>query len=238
MKIDFNKYPLPKRLRHHTSPNVYFSLKELKYIPENYPPVFENLDWKEIFLNGKPPFSLDIGCGKGAFLFDFAEANDSENILGLEVRKPLAEWLNHFIKSENIQNCSSLWYSVANGLPFIESNSINNIFYFFPDPWPKTKHSKRRVLNLDFLNEAERLLSPDGALYIATDLYEIHEYHIKILNKHSKFSFSIIESDNEWNLPLTNKENFCRLNNIQYWRVKCKKRPPLTPPYEGGEIKS
>jgi tRNA (guanine-N7-)-methyltransferase len=223
MQIDFNKYPLPKRLRHHTTPNVYFSLKELKYIPDNYPPVFETLDWKDIFLNTKPPSSLDIGCGKGAFLFDYAETNTNENILGIEVRKPLAEWLVNLINSEQFINCGALWYSVANGLSFIESNSINNIFYFFPDPWPKTKHSKRRVFNLDFLEEAERILKPEGTLYIATDLYEIHEYHINILNKNGGFEYSIIESEDEWKLPLTNKERFCSLNNIEYWRMKCKK---------------
>lgn len=228
MKIDFIKYPLPKRLRHHTTPNVYFSVNDLKFIPDNYPTVYQNLNWKELFLNSNPPSSLDIGCGKGAFLFDYAEINQNENILGLEVRKPLAEWLNHVIKSENIQNCASIWYSVANGLPFIDSGIINNIFYFFPDPWPKTKHLKRRVFNNNFLIEADRILKQDGTLYVATDLFEIHEYHIKILNKNGNFEYFIIESDNDWNLPLTNKEKFCRNNNIKYWRMKCKKlEPPL-----------
>jgi tRNA (guanine-N(7)-)-methyltransferase len=224
MKIDFNKYPLPKRLRHHTTPNVYFSVKELKYIPNNYPPLYESLDWSEYFSNGLLPSSLDIGCGKGAFLLDYTETHLDENILGIEVRKPLAEWLVNLIKAENIQNCGALWYSVANGLPFIEPNSIKNIFYFFPDPWPKTKHLKRRVLNLEFLAETERILNKEGTLYIATDLYEIHQYHCSILKKNGNFEYSIIESDNDWDLPLTNKEKFCRQSNIQYWRMIAKRK--------------
>jgi len=219
MIIDFNKYPLPKRLRHHTSPNMYLPVNEIKYSPHNYSPIFDKLDWSIYFADNRQPTSLDIGCGKGAFLLDYAESHSEENILGIDVRRPLVNWLDNVIKGESIKNCAVLWYSIANGMNFIDSGTIKNIFYFFPDPWPKTKHRKRRVLNEQFLKEISRVLASVGKLYISTDLEEIHKYHCNILTKNGNFEYQMIESDSDWNLPRTNKEKFCKDNDIRYWRL-------------------
>ena len=224
MEIDFNKYPLPRRLRHHTTPNLYFPASKQKVLSAYYPPLYEKLCWKEIFLNGTPPNALDIGCGKGKFLLDFAELNPDSNILGIELRKPPVDWLRNLFKGENIPNGSAIWYNIVNGLGFIDSESIDNIFYLFPDPWPKRKHHKRRALNQIVIGEYYRCLKSDGKLFIATDMAEINEHHIKILKDSAGFEFKIIESDTEWHLPVTNKEKFCREKHIPFYRMVCRKR--------------
>ena len=71
----------------------------------------------------------DIGCGMGKFTIEFALANPEFNVLGLELRKRAVEWINTVIDSEKIPNVRALWYSVVNGLDFIESSSIEKIFY-------------------------------------------------------------------------------------------------------------
>ena len=105
------------------------------------------MDWAEIFLNGKKPNRLDIGCGKGIFLLGIANENPDFNYLGIEVRDVAVTWINNYIEGEKVENCKALFYSVANGLPFIEDESIDEIYYLFPDPWPKNKHHKRRAFN-------------------------------------------------------------------------------------------
>lgn len=223
LEIDFNKYPLPKRLRHHTAPNLYFKLEELREPSGYYPPVINSPDWNELFSGGKPPANLDVGCGKGIFLLNYAFENPDANALGIEIRRPAVNWINTVAKGEGINNCAALWYSVVNGMPFIADSSIDNIFYLFPDPWPKQKHVKRRAFNMEFLCEAHRVMNGSGRLWLATDVPEVHEYHLKVLNRNPDFSYRVIER-NEWNLPVTNKERFCLEIGLPVYRIVAGKK--------------
>ena len=223
MKINFKKYPLPKRLRHHTAPNSYFAAEELKVVPMYYPPLYKTIDWGEHFGDGRQPDMLDIGCGKGGFLLSMAELNPEMNLLGIEVREPVVEWICNFVKCEKVTNCSALWYSVVNGMEFIADNSIAKAFYLFPDPWPKTKHLKRRAFSSEFLVEIERVLKPGGELYLATDMPVVHDYHKDLLIKFGKLEFREVVDDADWALPVTNKESFCRKMKIPFDRIICRK---------------
>ncbi|HOQ48552.1 MAG TPA: tRNA (guanosine(46)-N7)-methyltransferase TrmB [Candidatus Kapabacteria bacterium] len=221
--IDFSKYPLPNRMRHHTSPNFYLPASELQIIPKGYPPLIDKIDWSNHFANSQPPDLLDIGCGRGKFLLDMSFRLPQKNILGIEVRPLPVEWLQNVIKGENLPNVSVLRYSVVNGLPFIEDNSIEEVFYLFPDPWPKKKHIKRRAFNLDFVREVHRILKKQGKLLLATDVPEVHAYHLEILNEFKLFDIQIIENDADWDYPVTNKEDFCRRVGIPFYRIICVK---------------
>jgi tRNA (guanine-N7-)-methyltransferase len=222
--IDFNKYPLPTRKRHHTNPNYYIPINDLNVVPNDYPQLITTIEWEKYFINSKPPIFIDIGCGRGLFLLTLADENSEKNILGVEVRSWCCQWLSNFIKKEKIQNCGILRYCVTNGLPFIASESIEEIYYLFPDPWVKQKHKKRRAYNLDFLIEVERLLMLNGRLYLATDILEVHKDHIKLLHGFGKFDFKEIHNDAEWGKPPTNKELFCKRENIPYYRIIASKK--------------
>lgn len=223
IEIDFNKYPFPARTRHHTNPSYYIPLKDLKFVPKFYPMPIEKIEWSKIFINSKSPQMLDIGCGRGLFLLTVAAQNPDTNVLGIEVREWCCEWLRNYITSENIENCGILRYCVGNGLQFIETATIKEIYYLFPDPWVKNKHRKRRAFNLELLEEIYRLLNEGGKLYLATDLLEVHKYHLKTLEKFTRLEFAEISNDEIWNKPLTNKEIFCIKENIKYYRIIAKK---------------
>lgn len=220
MKIDPLKYPLPSRFRHHSSPNLYLPLSELKTVPDYYPPLIKEVNWGDYYQNGNPPDVLDIGCGKGQFLLDFAELNPQLNILGIELRKGPVEWLKQIIKGENIPNAAVIWYSVVNGLEFIKNETISKVFYLFPDPWFKKKHHKRRAFTENFLENIYNKLKPNGELYLATDVSAINDYHLEKLNSTAKFRYEIINNDSDWQLSRTNKELFCIRKNIEYYRLK------------------
>lgn len=223
MRLDLSKYPITKRIRHHKSSNFYLPLSELKKIPENYPPLYDIINWNDIFGNGKRPDVLDIGCGKGTFILSFAVGNPEINILGFDIRNELIKWINHIISEAKIPNCHTLFYCVANGLPFIESDTIQSVFYLFPDPWPKRKHNKRRAFNFELLDEIHRLLNENGKLYLATDVPEVDIYQKEVLQEHKGFDFEYVINDEKWNLPLTNKEIFCKEKKIPYIRMICNK---------------
>lgn len=210
-------------MRHHTSPNLYLPASELRTLPEYYPPLFESIDWAEHFSNGKPPAQLDVGCGKGAFLLETSFLNPDINVLGIELRISPVKWLTCVIEGEQIGNCSVLWYSVVNGLHFIDDSSIDNIYYLFPDPWPKRKHYKRRAFQSFLVNEYHRILKPGGTLWLATDVPEVDFHHREVLKDIT--GFNVIETTREcgWDLPVTNKERFCFLKDIPVFRLRCVK---------------
>ncbi len=224
MEINFEKYPLPKRLRHHTSPNLYFKYSDFKEKPDYYPDLYETIDWSKIFANGKPPDYIDLGCGKGFFLLQISELEKEKNILGIELRKSLVEWINNYVKGEKIPNAAALWYSIINGLYFIENESLEKVFYLFPDPWHKKKHFKRRAFNSGTVIEIYNKLKFGGKLYLATDVAEIDTYHKSILREFGKFDVNQVIVEEQWNLPPTNKESFCIKSYIPTFKLICEKK--------------
>jgi tRNA (guanine-N7-)-methyltransferase len=218
MEINFSKYPYPDKIRHHASSNIYFPINNLRVIPQHYPPLISSINYADIFLNGKVPNVLDVGCGKSKFLLNYAFQNPNDNILGFEVRKKLVDWLNNLVLGEQIPNANALWYTCVNGFDFLAENSIDKIFYLFPDPWPKQSQHNRRLFSLTFLNDIFRILKPTGKLFLATDCDYVDEFHKKTLEKSSQFDFHY-SSIEEWTFPVTNKEDFCLKKQIPTYKI-------------------
>lgn len=232
--IDYKRYPYP-RTRHHTNPQFYIPYSELHIKPSGYPPLYttpntvsENSDvkailWSDHFADGKPPVRLDIGCGWGKFLLDTALATPEKNILGIETRQAAVEWINGVIQEERntssrLDNANALWYSVVNGLDFIAEGSIEYVTYFFPDPWFKKRHHKRRAFNREFLDAIQRVLTPSGKLYLMTDIPEVDVYQREVLSIHKGFHEIALTSDNDWFQTQTDQEETCIRNGISYVR--------------------
>lgn len=230
MDLDYKqillKYPQPNRFRHHIKSNVYFPYHPNLSDSSQYPDLITEIDWKEVFLNGKNPNSLDIGCGMGKFLIEYGFENQNENVLGLEVRPMPVEWINSVIKGEKYENIGVLHYSLANGLDFIDDNSLDSIYYFFPDPWFKSKQSKRRVLNQKFLEICLNKLKLGGNLFIQTDVKELNKYHLIELNKFNtknKFEIKELPMNETWNLLKTDQELHVIKKGFDIFRIICTK---------------
>ncbi len=220
MEIDFHRYPQP-RTRHHTNPQFYLPLDQLHVVPMNYPPLVESVDWSEHYANAQAPQAVDIGCGWGNFLLNYAERHPEINVLGIETRMQTTAWLNEVIRGEKLPNVSALWYSVANGLQFLEANSVQSVFYFFPDPWFKKRHFKRRAFTTGLLDQIVRVLQPGGRLYLMTDVPEVDVYQHEVLLEHGSWAVQSIENDDEWLGVQTDHELLSQRLNIPYVRRIC-----------------
>lgn len=221
------KYPQPDRYRHHVKSNVYFPFHKNLSDSNHYPPLISEINWKDLFLNGLKPTNIDIGCGIGKFLLQYSILFPNENTLGLEVRKNPVNWINSVITGEKIPNAAALHYSLANGLDFIENNSLQSIFYFFPDPWFKKKQSKRRVLNIFFLHLCYQKLQRNGCLYIQTDVEILHKYHLEQIklflnsnnNTQELFKLKVLEKNEQWNFIKTDQELHVEKKNFDIYRL-------------------
>ena len=198
LNIDSKKYPKP-RSRHHNASNVYFPLHALGAIPKFYPPLIETIDWSDHFNNGNPPNILDLGCGWGTCMLQLAYNHTEENILGLEVRKLPVDWIKEVVKGESLPNISVIWYSLPNGLSFLQDNSISSFFSFFPDPWIKKKHHKRRAFTKEFIQECLRLSKVNAQFWQMTDVPMVAKHHIDILSDFQEFTIDSFEFVGEWN---------------------------------------
>ncbi|MFW5663316.1 MAG: hypothetical protein ACOCZW_06295, partial [Bacteroidota bacterium] len=89
---------------------------------------------------------------------------------------------------------------------------------------PKRKQQKRRLFREPFIKDCHRALKDDGVLYLATDLDYVHEHHLNELERSGIFNYNEIKSRDEWPLPYTNKENFCKRKDIEVYRLICTKK--------------
>lgn len=146
-----------RRVRTHTNP--------LKRFPNLEPP-----DWSEVFEDPSRPFFLEFGSSKGVFLLGHARNHPSANILGTEVRKPLVDRLEKIIRETPIRNAAVVYGNIAGRIAeFTPGGRIAGVYILFPDPWPKKRHRKRRIVQPELLEELESLMDPGAGIELMTD---------------------------------------------------------------------
>jgi tRNA (guanine-N(7)-)-methyltransferase len=223
-EIDWAKYPIP-RVRHHVNSQAYLPAHQHRFMHHQYPPLREHPEWGSWFADGSPATVLDLGCGRGAFLIRHALTHPEINILGIEVRESLAEYINGVIAGENIRNAHAEWYTLANGLDWLPPESITYAVYLFPDPWPKKRHHKRRAFGSGFLEMVHRLLVPGGRLYLATDREDVDAYQREVLAESELFSVGPLLDNETWPFRFTtDQQMFCDAKGIPYVRYYAEKR--------------
>jgi len=127
------------------------------------------------------PVVMDIGVGTGDTTFFHAQTHPENNYLAIEVHKPGIGRLLNSIESKKLTNIKIINHDVIDVLrEQIPDNSLSQVFIFFPDPWPKKKHHKRRLINHDLLELLKKRMSKNGRLHIATD-WENYAEHIQNL---------------------------------------------------------
>jgi tRNA (guanine-N7-)-methyltransferase len=128
-------------------------------------------DFHEIFKNDQP-VELDVGCGKGLFLFNQAQARPEVNFLGVDWSRTYSRLAAARIVRRGIRNVQIVSDDVWRLFPRFPDRSFQAIHAYFPDPWWKMRHRKRRLFRPEFLEQVHRLLIDGGRLFVATDVEE------------------------------------------------------------------
>ncbi|QJC29583.1 tRNA (guanosine(46)-N7)-methyltransferase TrmB [Enterobacteriaceae endosymbiont of Plateumaris pusilla] len=187
------------------------------------------INFNLIFHNNLPNI-LDIGFGTGELLIDIAINNPQYNFIGIEVYIPgIINCLKNISKNK-INNLKLINYNAVDVLQkMIPYNYIKLIQIYFPDPWPKLKHKKRRLLTHKFLKQIFLLLQNKGILYIITDNREYKDFIISNIN-YINYNNNIIISDtfktiykNFHNLSPTKFFKKAQKENKQIWILEYKK---------------
>ena len=158
-----------------------------------------HLDLTTLFDKPKSALWLEIGFGGGEHLFEQARANPNIGFIGCEpfingVAKLLVN-----IQRENIENIRIHADDALVLLAQLPPDSIDRLFTLFPDPWPKKRHHKRRLINEGSLTEFQRVLKPKGEWRFATDIPDYCRWTLAHIYHHRGFRW-LANSPSDWRL--------------------------------------
>lgn len=139
-------------------------------------------DFHEIFQR-KAPLFLEIGFGDGDCLADMAAANPDRDYIGIEVHRPGVGHLLLLLQQRGLSNVRIYCHDALDILEqCIPDDSLSGIHLFFPDPWPKKRHHKRRIVKPEFAELLAGKLHEEGYFHAATDWEDYAEEMLRVLN--------------------------------------------------------
>lgn len=148
-------------------------------IPEGTAP----LDWPAVF-GRVAPVILEIGFGNGEALAAAAAAHPEKSYLGIEVHRPGAGSLLRRLETQDLHNVRVMLGDAKEVLEQrVADASLTGVHLFFPDPWPKKRHHKRRLVQPDFTALVTHKLVPGGHFHLATDWLDYAEHMKMVLSQ-------------------------------------------------------
>ena len=162
------------------------------------------LDLGSLFPKSQP-IVMEVGYGMGEATWQIAKANPDINYLGVEVHMPGVGKLMARLDEYELTNVRLIERDVFEVLYYmVKGSSLDGVHLFFPDPWPKKRHFKRRIVNERFLSDISAKLKPGGYLHIATDWVPYAEWIKEVFSQTKLFTGGVTERP-DWR-PLTRFE--------------------------------
>lgn len=130
-------------------------------------------DVRNYFDNPDAPLEVEIGSGKGHFIHDAALASPGHNFIGTEIAHKYAAYCAAHLIADGISNaCMFSGDGLTLFREFLPAASLAAVHVYFPDPWWKKRHRKRRVMQMELVRACEKCLVPGGVLHFWTDVEE------------------------------------------------------------------
>ena len=168
-------------VRQHVNP-----LSRVHQLPRPLPPL------EALFADPSLPLHLDIGSARGRFLLALAPFQPSRNHLGLEIRQPLVQAAEADRLAAGLANLHFLYANAGVSLPdwlaLLPPGRLELVSLQFPDPWFKTRHHKRRVLQPPLLRALAAALSPGARLFLQSDVLELIQPMVELVEESGCFT--------------------------------------------------
>lgn len=140
---------------------------------------------------------IEVGCGKGEQIIQRALQNPSQLFIACEVFKNSLEKIAKEIEKHKLTNLKLFYQDARILLENLETESVSTIMVLYPDPWPKSKHKKRRIVNQELLELSYNALKENGKLILATDITDYALWMIQHVQNHGKFN-CLASYPDEW----------------------------------------
>ncbi len=144
--------------------------------------------WNAAALFGRSaPLEVEVGSGKGLFLRNAASAGPAVDFLGIEMAKKYAAFAAAGLVKANLTNAVVVAGDALRVFQeLLPDDSVAAVHVYFPDPWWKKRHRRRRVMRESLLHDIERTLVPGGSLHFWTDVEEYFQTSLDLLAEHTK----------------------------------------------------
>lgn len=147
--------------------------------PEDY-----KAKWADVFGNDNP-VHIEVGTGKGQFVIGMAQQNPDINYIGIELFDSVIVCaLEKIIEAKKPSNLRLLKVDGAKLQDYFEKGDVSRVYLNFSDPWPKTRHAKRRLTHEGFLKLYEAVLIDNGEIHFKTDNRGLFEYSLVSMNQY------------------------------------------------------
>ena len=143
--------------------------------------------WRELFGNDHP-VEIEIGMGKGTFITDQAKARPEVNFFGIEWARFFWRYASDRLRRNGCTNARTIRAEASFFLTeFVVPESVAVLHIYFPDPWPKARHHKRRLLQPEFLDLVAGPLRSGALVHCATDWEHYADQMLEVLTAHPEF---------------------------------------------------
>lgn len=169
-----------KKMRLRNKPYAWDKIKEYPdYVIAN--PSEHQGKWQEVFGN-RHPIHMELGTGRGDFIIGMAKQNPDVNFIGIEkYTSVIIDVLEKLLKNP-LPNVRLINMDGERIEEVFAANELERIYLNFSDPWPKTRHHKRRLTHANFLSKYKKILQPDGEIHMKTDNQPLFEASLSYLS--------------------------------------------------------
>lgn len=175
--------------------------------------------WQNFFKNNNSIY-VEIGMGKGKFIYEMASLYPDINFIGIEVVTSVMVRALQKLKANPLPNLILVCVDASLLRDVFNENEVDRIYLNFSDPWPKNRHEKRRLTNKSFLEIYKDILNPEGEIHFKTDNQKLFEYSIVSMSQFGMvfnyISLDLHNSDFEENVLTEYEERFSNLGQRIY----------------------
>ncbi len=175
--------------------------------------------WNSVFEKDQP-LHIEVGTGKGRFITEMAKANPHINYIGIEVFDSVIVSALERLTEAKLPNLKLLNVNAEKLTDIFAKGEVNRIYLNFSDPWPKTRHAKRRLTYKTFLKLYEDILVEKGELHFKTDNQGLFEFSLLSFSEYGLLlkyiSLDLHNSDFEGNIMTEYEEKFSQQGSRIY----------------------
>ena len=195
--------------------------KKSKYIIQKGKSLYNDVkgNWYKIFKNNNP-ISLELGCGYGEYTYNLARKFKNQNFVGIDIKGSRIWKGSKIAEDENLKNVIFLRIRIEEIIDFFSKNEVDSIYIIFPDPRPKKRDLKKRLVGLDFMKKYFKILKSTGKIILKTDDIKLFELCISTVKNNFRYKNLILTKDyykssfysEEKNIKTRYEEKFLKMN--------------------------
>ncbi|VHG89350.1 tRNA (guanine-N(7)-)-methyltransferase [Streptococcus pyogenes] len=175
--------------------------------------------WHDVFGNDRP-IHIEVGSGKGGFITGMALKNPDINYIGIDIQLSVLSYALDKVLASEVPNVKLLRVDGSSLTNYFEDGEGDMMYLNFSDPWPKTKHEKRRLTYKDFLDTYKRILPEHGEIHFKTDNRGLFEYSLASFSQYGmtlrQIWLDLHASNYEGNVMTEYEEKFSNKGQVIY----------------------